>query len=70
MLALGQQIIMVQCIEDGHSTTQDHLGEIYHLPQITFEDQLHNGHTLQCLQYPISPAYVTTFNSCQGLTLS
>ena len=40
------------------------------LPRITFEEQLHNGHTPQRLQFPVAPAYATTFNSCQGLTLS
>ena len=54
----------------AHLTTRDAcLGQIFHLPQITFEGQLHSSHTLQCLQFPIAPAYATTFNSCQGLTL-
>ena len=61
---LGHRIITVQCID------QSGLTEIVHLPRITFEEQLHNGHTLQRLQFPIAPAYATTFNSCQGLTLN
>ena len=28
-----------------------------------------SGHTLFCKQFPLAPAYATTFNSCQGLTL-
>ena len=70
ILGLGQRIITVQCINNTQPTTDAQVGEIYHLPRITFEDQLHNGHTLQRLQFPIAPAYATTFNSCQGLTLS
>ena len=54
ILALGHCIIT--CIEDCHSTSEARLGEILHLPQITFEDQLHNRHTLQRLQFPIAPA--------------
>ena len=61
---LGQRIITVQCID------QSGLTDFVHLPRITFEEQLHNGHTLQRLQFPIAPAYATTFNSCQGLTLN
>ena len=68
--ALGQCIITIQCINDCQSSTEASLDEVFHLPQITFEEQLHNGHTLQHLQFPIAPAYATTFNSCQGLTLS
>ena len=64
VLELGLRIITVQCIHNGA------LGDIVHLPRITFEEQLHNGHTLQRLQFPIAPAYATTFNSCQGLTLN
>jgi Helicase len=61
---LGHRIITAQCID------QSGLTEIVHLPRITFEEQLQNGHTLQRLQFPIAPAYATTFNSCQGLTLN
>lgn len=39
------------------------------IPRIPFNHVLHSGHTLIRRQYPIAPAYGTTFNSCQGLTL-
>jgi len=39
------------------------------LPRINFSHGLHSGHTLLRRQFPLSPAYATTFNSCQGLTL-
>jgi len=40
------------------------------LPHITFTSQLASGHTLMRRQFPLAGAYVTTFNSCQGLTLN
>ena len=61
---LGLRIITVQCID------KNGLGDVVHLPHITFEEQLQNRHTLQRLQFPTAPAYATTFNSCQGLTLN
>jgi hypothetical protein len=39
------------------------------LPRITFKDRLPSGHTLCRRQFPLSPAYASTFHSCQGLTL-
>lgn len=39
------------------------------LPRITFEAKLKSGHTLLRRQFPLAPAYATTFNGCQGLTL-
>lgn len=39
------------------------------LPQILFTYTLHSGHTLLWHQFPLVPAYATTFNNCQGLTL-
>ncbi|KAJ6613913.1 hypothetical protein B0H10DRAFT_2165197 [Mycena sp. CBHHK59/15] len=39
------------------------------IPQISFTATLPSGHTFHCLQFPFAPAYSTTFNSCQDLTL-
>lgn len=39
------------------------------LPRITFKERLHSGHTLCRRQFPLAPAYASTFHSCQGLTL-
>lgn len=39
------------------------------LPRITFKDVLPSGHTLIRKQFPLAPAYASTFHSCQGLTL-
>lgn len=40
------------------------------IPRISFQTTLHSGHTLHRKQFPLAPAYATTFNSCQGLTLN
>ncbi|KZT08459.1 uncharacterized protein LAESUDRAFT_648888 [Laetiporus sulphureus 93-53] len=39
------------------------------LPRIELCYELPTGHTLVRQQFPLAPAYATTFNSCQGLTL-
>ncbi|PCH43538.1 hypothetical protein WOLCODRAFT_75077 [Wolfiporia cocos MD-104 SS10] len=39
------------------------------LSRIVFQVPLETGHTLVRRQFPLAPAYATTFNSCQGLTL-
>jgi hypothetical protein len=39
------------------------------IPRINFPTTLPSGHTLSRRQFPLAPAYATTFNSCQGLTL-
>lgn len=39
------------------------------IPRISFTHQLRSGYTLLRRQFPLAPAYATTFNSCQGLTL-
>ena len=43
--------------------------EYFAIPHITFEVTLKTQHTLNRRQFPLTPAYATTFNSCQGLTL-
>ena len=49
-------------------------GQIYNeedilIPRITFTTDLPSGFHLCRLQFPLAPAYATTFNSCQGMTL-
>jgi ATP-dependent DNA helicase PIF1 len=65
---LGACLIMVRIIQntvDAHAIeTEDVL-----IPRITFETTLPSGHTLLRCQFPLAPAYATTFNSCQGMTL-
>ena len=39
------------------------------IPRIPFHHTLHLAHTLVRRQFLLAPAYGTTFNCCQGLTL-
>lgn len=39
------------------------------IPRIPVSYALPSGYTLQRRQFPVAPAYVTTFDTCQGLTL-
>jgi hypothetical protein len=58
--------IITVCLLKEDMTTND---EDILLLCITFTARLPSGHTLFRKQFPIAPAYATTFNSCQGLTL-
>jgi ATP-dependent exoDNAse (exonuclease V) alpha subunit len=40
------------------------------IPRITFLTELPSEYTLRRQQFPLAPAYATTFNSCQGMTLA
>ncbi|EAU89526.2 ATP-dependent DNA helicase PIF1 [Coprinopsis cinerea okayama7 len=62
---VGTRLITVQIVRE--SGVQE--GEDILIPRITFEANLYSGHTLCRRQFPLAPAYATTFNSCQGLTL-
>ncbi|RXK34954.1 hypothetical protein M231_07787 [Tremella mesenterica] len=67
--AVGRQTVTCQLIGEanGVGMLQPHTILI---PRITFEYPLpRKGFTLQRKQFPLAPAYATTFNSCQGLTL-
>ena len=61
---LGVHVVAVKKLLQDGITTDDIL-----LPHITFTASLPSGHTLLRKQFPLSLAYATTFNSCQGLTL-
>ena len=63
---VGNRLITVQVLKDGGQLGED---EDILIPRITFKTELHSGHTLARKQFPLAPAYATTFNSCQGLTL-
>ena len=68
VLALGQCVITIRLLPSSNIP----LGlceEDVLIPQISFTYNLFSGHTLLCCQFPLAPAYATTFNSCQGLTL-
>ena len=69
IVALGRRPITVRVLRG------DVQGQIFDsndilIPRITFSHVLDSGHTLLCRQFPLAPAYATTFNGCQGLTLN
>lgn len=64
---LGHRLISVRLLYKNLNDISD--VEDILIPQITFTTTLHSGHTLLRRQFPLAPAYATTFNSCQGLTL-
>ncbi|PIL35224.1 hypothetical protein GSI_03014 [Ganoderma sinense ZZ0214-1] len=64
---IGRRLITVRVLRgmrDVNAFDEDIL-----IPRISFSATLASGHTLLRLQFPLAPAYATTFNSCQGLTL-
>jgi hypothetical protein len=65
---IGTHIVTVRLLQPRHQH-YGREGEDILIPRISFLHQLSSGHTLLCHQFPLAPAYATTFNSCQGLTL-
>jgi hypothetical protein len=66
---LGTRLITVRLLRmvRGRARMDD---EDVPIPRITFTHVLDNhGHTLLRRHFPLAPAYATTSNSCQGLTL-
>jgi hypothetical protein len=57
------------CIVRGNTDIEIPQYEDFLIPRITFEVALPSGHTLSRRQFPLAPAYATTFNSCQGIIL-
>jgi hypothetical protein len=62
---VGMRLINIRLLRDDDSIQDEDIL----LPRITFTSRLPSQHTLIRKQFPIAPAYATTFNSCQGLTL-
>ncbi|KAF9561454.1 hypothetical protein CPC08DRAFT_742543 [Agrocybe pediades] len=63
VIAIGSRIVTVKLLQEGHSN------EEFLIPRIIFTAVLPSKHTLMRRQFPLAPAYATTFNGCQGLTL-
>ncbi|KAI0702088.1 hypothetical protein C8Q76DRAFT_771721 [Earliella scabrosa] len=75
IIALGCRLITVRVLTPStgrpHASTDTsypHADDIL-LPRISFTTTLRSGHTLLRQQFALAPAYATTFNGCQGLTL-
>ena len=68
VIDIGTQIVTVRLLRPGDLNNGGADEDIL-IPRISFLYQLPSGHTLLHRQFPLSPAYATTFNSCQGLTL-
>jgi hypothetical protein len=64
---IGSRLITVHRLKNNVTLAHDE--EDILLPRITFTSPLPSCHTLVRKQFPLAPAYATTFNSCQGLTL-
>jgi hypothetical protein len=64
---VGQRIITVKHLTERPTATDISQREFI-LPRINFTYDLPSGHTLLRRQFPLAPAYCTTFHSCQGLT--
>ena len=67
VVGLGSKLITVRVLQ-GPKTSRTDFDEVL-LPRITFKGKLHSTHTLCHQQFPLTPAYASTFHSCQGLTL-
>ena len=65
---IGQKLITVHVLKPSSGVLPPNSNDIL-LPRITFKDVLPSGHTLLRKQFPLAPAYASTFHSCQGLTL-
>lgn len=64
---VGRHIVTVKLLPIDSS--QEIRSENILIPRITFSEELYSKYTLLRRQFPLAPAYATTFNSCQGLTL-
>ncbi|OSD05232.1 hypothetical protein PYCCODRAFT_1443527 [Trametes coccinea BRFM310] len=70
IIAIGNRLVTVRILggSSGHGVGPLQSNDIL-IPRICFSYILSSGHTLLRKQFPLAPAYATTFNSCQGLTL-
>jgi len=64
----GSKLIAIRVLQDTQTSRTNPTADIL-LPHITFKERLRSGHMLCRRQFPLAPAYASTFHSCQGLTL-
>ncbi|OCH88262.1 hypothetical protein OBBRIDRAFT_813740 [Obba rivulosa] len=68
VVSIGKRIVTVRCLRGIGGVSVVDTEDIL-ISRINFTTLLESGHTLVRRQLPLAPAYATTFNSCQGLTL-
>lgn len=66
---MGSKLITVRVLHDTQTPEINLSSADILLPRIIFKERLPSGHTLCRRQFPLAPAYASTFHSCQGLTL-
>ncbi|EPS96288.1 hypothetical protein FOMPIDRAFT_39513 [Fomitopsis schrenkii] len=66
--AVGKRVVTVRILRGLAGVSVVEAEDIL-ISRIAFSTPLASGHTLVRRQFPLAPAYATTFNSCQGLTL-
>jgi ATP-dependent DNA helicase PIF1 len=69
--ALSDRLVTVRKLLDEHDQPVQNPddGEAILIPRIIFTTVLPSSYTLTRRQFPLAPAYATTFNGCTGLTL-
>lgn len=67
VVGLGSKLVTIRILQEVQTHGMSPSDIL--LPRITFKERLHSGHTLCRRQFPLAPAYASTFHSCQGLTL-
>ncbi|KAH9858385.1 hypothetical protein C2E23DRAFT_717968 [Lenzites betulinus] len=65
---VGKRIVTVRILRGVGGVSAVDAEDVL-VSRIPFTTALESGHTLVRRQFPLAPAYATTFNSCQGLTL-
>jgi hypothetical protein len=68
VVTVGNHLITIHILVEMAGLNSVDMDDIL-IPCIMFSTELQSGHTLMQKQFPLTPTYASTFNSCQGLTL-